>query len=356
MQGYRYYNIRREVLEERDYNQILSHIVSITENRDIEILEISLVKTIFEVIPCTCVSMIKSGTDNPDLKSAMCYDSSGYHSSFSGHIANLEVLGTGIQMAYRTGKIRVMEDEGCFYIICPIVVLKKNIGFIAVKTSSFREHEPQILDSLIRIYQNYVSVLVDNQRDTLTGLLNRKTFDDRIMKLVELKKKEINHAEQNNDRRKHLAGRFWLGIFDIDYFKKINDTFGHVFGDEILILMSRLIQSLFRNDDLVFRYGGEEFITVARAENPDDVYALFERFRKKVESYNFPQVGRVTVSIGIVEITGYDIPTSFVGCADRALHYAKEHGRNMTCMYSDLVKQGLIPSGISEGRIIFFDD
>jgi len=300
--------------------------------------------------------MIKSVTDNPDLNSLTCYDSSGYKSSFSTHNINEQLLEAGLKKAYKTGKIDIIEHGDHFYITCPVIVLKKNIGFIVVKIASYREYEPQILESLIKIYQNYVSVLVDNQRDTLTGLLNRKTFDDRIMKLVELKKKEITHSEQDNDRRKPHRDRFWLGIFDIDYFKKINDTFGHVFGDEILILIARLVQSLFRNDDLIFRYGGEEFITVARAENQDDVYALFERFRKEVESYNFPQVGKVTISIGIVEITGYDIPTSFVGCADRALYYAKEHGRNMTCMYSELVKEGLIPIETSEARVIIFDD
>lgn len=348
--------MKEEILEDRGYNQILNHIVSITEYRDVEILELSLIKTIFEVIPCLYVCMIKSATDSPDMASVTCYDFSGYNNIISDHDVNEQILKSGMKQAYITGKIQAAEDKNFIYVICPVIVLKKNIGFIAVKATSFKDHEPQVLESLIKIYQNYVSVLVDNQRDTLTGLLNRKTFDDRIMKLVELKKKEINHSELNNDRRKHLTDRFWLGIFDIDYFKRINDTYGHVFGDEILILMSRLIQGLFRNDDLIFRYGGEEFITVARAESHDDVYALFERCRKKVESYNFPQVGHVTVSIGIVEITGHDIPTSFVGFADRALYYAKEHGRNITCMYADLLKEGLIPSEMSEGRIIFFDD
>lgn len=321
-----------------------------------EILELSLIKTIFEVIPCFCVCMIKSATDFTDFNAVSCYDTSGYHNVFSLHNFNKEILANGIKQAYISGRILELEVGDLIYVICPVIVSKKNIGFITIKTLYFKDHEPHVLESLIRIYQNYVSVIIDNQRDTLTGLLNRKTFDDRIMKLVELKKKEIIYREQDHERRKSVTERFWLGIFDIDHFKRINDTFGHVFGDEILILISRLIQGEFRNNDLIFRYGGEEFIAVARAESHDDVFALFERFRRKVESYNFPQVGNITVSIGIVEITGHDIPTSFVGCADRALYYSKENGRNMTCMYADLVKQGLILSEINEGRVIFFDE
>lgn len=344
-----------KILNNSNYTQILNHIVGITENRDVEILELSLIKTIFEVIPCDCVCMIKSETDYMDFNSTLYYDVSGYNSSVLPDKFDKEILESGLKQAFTTGKIKEIKNKGFIYVISPVTVLKKNIGFIVIKTLHYNDHEPLVFNSLIRIYQNYVSVIIDNQRDTLTGLLNRKTFDDRIMKLVELKKSEKSHNGQDRERRKLAMERFWLGIFDIDHFKRINDTYGHVFGDEILILISRLMQEHFRNNDLIFRYGGEEFIAVTRADG-HDVFLLYERFRKIVESYNFPQVGKITVSIGVVEITGHDIPTSFVGFADRALYYAKENGRNMTCMYSDLVARGLIPSEMREGRVLFFDD
>ena len=177
------------------------------------------------------------------------------------------------------------------------------------------------------------------------------------MKLIEIKKrqkKEITH--QNNERRCVNPDRFWLGIFDIDDFKKINDTFGHIYGDEILILISRIMQKVFRAADMKFRFGGEEFIIVMKAESPEDAFTVFERFRNEVANYSFPQTDKITISTGIVEITGSETPSVFVGQADNALYYAKHNGKNMTCMYSDLVKQGKInPPEIRKGDIFLFD-
>jgi diguanylate cyclase (GGDEF)-like protein len=245
------------------------------------------------------------------------------------------------------------------FTICPVDVLNKNVGFIALDRPDTTTQDLYVLESLIRIYQNFVSVLIDNQRDTLTGLLNRKIFDDSILKLIELRKYDkCDEVQVENERRSiKSSDRFWLGIFDIDDFKRINDTFGHVYGDEILILIGRLMQDVFRATDLKFRFGGEEFIAVVRAEQPEKAYAIFERFRKSVENYRFPQTGTVTVSIGIVEITGEETTSVFVGSADKALYHAKSNGKNMTCLYSDLVEKGLVePEKIQKGDVLIFDE
>ena len=103
----------------------------------------------------------------------------------------------------------------------------------------------------------------------------------------------------------------------------------------------------------VVGFGG---IIVMKAENMDMVQSIFDRFRKSVERHPFPQTGRITVSIGIVEITGDESPSVFVGCADKALYYAKEHGKNMACVYSDLVERKLIqPQVIRKGKVVIFD-
>ncbi len=299
---------------------------------------------------------MKLNLDSSDIVCRASYDSSGFSDTFNEPDINKALFDSGIKEACATGMMQTGSIGELNYFIYPVAVLNKNVAFIVVENSFYKEQDLNILESLIKIYQNYVSVLVDNQRDTLTGLLNRKTFDDKIMKLVELKKDETFLKDQDNERRRSSGERFWLGIFDIDFFKRINDNFGHVFGDEVLILISRIIQELFRSEDLKFRYGGEEFITVVKAESTESAFEIFERFRKKVESYSFPQVGKVTVSTGIVEITGFEMPTAFVGSADKALYYAKEHGRNMTCIYSELLRDGLIGSSVHESRVIYFDE
>lgn len=338
---------------------ILSHIVSITESRDIEILEISLLWTIFELIPCKRVFLVKASVDDTMPGSISEYGPQGYDEHYDPE-KNSEIKNLAISLLSgdesQAGKIEAGSYSG--FIVFPVNIRWNQIGFIAVEMQSDIDPAIHLLEGLARIYQNYVSILMDNQTDTLTGILNRKTFDDRIMKLVELKKREKKQFnEYNNERRTGNPERFWLGIFDIDNFKKVNDTFGHIYGDEILILVSRIMQNVFRADDMKFRFGGEEFIIVMKADSFESAYSVFERFRKDVAGYVFPQTGQITVSIGIVEITGEQSPSVFVGCADKALYYAKEHGRNMTCYYNDLVERGLVsPEAVRKGEIIMFDE
>ena len=103
------------------------------------------------------------------------------------------------------------------------------------------------------------------------------------------------------------------------------------------------MQASFRQEDLIFRYGGEEFIVVLKVPEKKDATSAFERFRCTVGAYDFPQVEQVTVSIGYVQITGNDFPLTVVGRADKALYYAKEHGRNCIFNYETLVEQGELP-------------
>jgi len=342
-----------------DQSSILGHIVSITESRDIEILEISMLRTIFELVPCRKVYFFKTVEDGLDLLSGASYGKKGFSPSDDISVFKEDPdLIESMSVAFNDHRATSVDNSAHPFTICPVDVLGRNVGFIALDRPETTTQDLYILESLIRIYQNFVSVLVDNQRDTLTGLLNRKIFDDSIMKLIDLRKRKISDDIIENERRSPAGSdRFWLGIFDIDNFKKINDTYGHVFGDEILILIGWLIKGVFRASDLKFRFGGEEFITVVRAENADSALYIFERFRKSVENYRFPQIGTVTVSIGIVEITGEETTPVFVGHADKALYYAKNNGKNMTCLYNDLVEKGLIePGNVRKGDILIFDE
>jgi diguanylate cyclase (GGDEF)-like protein len=102
----------------------------------------------------------------------------------------------------------------------------------------------------------------------------------------------------------------------------------------------------FRAGDLLFRFGGEEFVVVFAVEDPGEKPTPLERFRAATEEYAFPKVGRVTVSIGVTSIGDGSIPaTTLIDRADRALYYAKAHGRNRMCAYEELVAAGEIAAG-----------
>ncbi len=184
-----------------------------------------------------------------------------------------------------------------------------------------------------RFFQNYRGLLDDAQRDALTGLRNRKTFDETVLRLFAVREA----AEPDPD-----APGDWLGVLDIDHFKRINDGFGHLYGDEVLLLVARLMRDGFRGNDLLFRFGGEEFVVILRDATRDEAVAVFERFRSSVADYGFPQVGRVTLSAGVVRLAPGRLTSLTLDEADKALYWAKQHGRNRLAMYDELIASGAL--------------
>ena len=149
------------------------------------------------------------------------------------------------------------------------------------------------------------------------------------------------------------AARQWLAVVDIDHFKQVNDRFGHLYGDEVLILITNILRSSFRSHDRIFRFGGEEFVVLLRSTTLSTAHKVFNRFRLAVQEYNFPQVGRVTVSLGFV-CTTKGSPVEILGQADQALYYAKEHGRNQVCFYDDLVASGHLATKVANDDVELF--
>ena len=183
--------------------------------------------------------------------------------------------------------------------------------------------------SLVPIVGRYYERMVDAETDPLTRLANRRVF----------------YSQISAGLPRWLKGRraFFLAMADIDHFKQINDRFGHLYGDEILIHFARLMRKTFRAGDLLYRFGGEEFVVVFAVNDKEHGVTGLERFRKAIAEYDFPKIGRVTVSIGFTHIDSATIPvTTLVDHADQAVYYAKSQGRNRVCAYEDLVASGAL--------------
>jgi diguanylate cyclase (GGDEF)-like protein len=197
-----------------------------------------------------------------------------------------------------------------------------------------------MIEGLLRIYTNHRQLIDYSERDSLTGLLNRKTFDTRFARMAcQVSAHETAKLAQEERRGAGPVASHWLAVVDIDHFKKVNDSFGHLYGDEVLILIANILRASFRAQDRIFRFGGEEFVILLRSISLDSARRALERFRQQVEQHAFPQVGRVTVSIGFVAI-GNDSPVVILGHADQALYYAKQHGRNQVRFYDELLQAG----------------
>lgn len=153
--------------------------------------------------------------------------------------------------------------------------------------------------------------------DGLTRLYNRKMFDYTLQ-----------------DRIKNKTP-FSLVLLDIDHFKKINDTYGHVMGDEVLKLVSKTMLEQTREDDLCFRYGGEEFAILILDANQKLAYHIAERLRYAVAALENPTTSTITISLGIASFPlDGSKPIQLVTSADQALYLSKQQGRNQTTLFT----------------------
>ena len=213
-----------------------------------------------------------------------------------------------------------------------------------VSPTPFTNATMQVIGGIVSVYRNFQNLLDYSERDSLTGLLNRKTFEDQLAKILQASPDQEGQIRPEEQERRHHSEieKQWLAVVDVDHFKLVNDKFGHLYGDEVLLLIANLMKSSFRTQDRVFRFGGEEFVILLRSTTQANAHKIIDRFRGYVEKQHFPQVGTVTVSVGFVSISAHEAPVVILGRADQALYYAKSHGRNLACHYDELVEAGLL--------------
>ena len=150
--------------------------------------------------------------------------------------------------------------------------------------------------------------------DRLTQAFNRTKFQEVI--------------KQELERAKRYYHSLSVAMFDIDHFKKVNDTYGHAVGDSVLQTLTKIVKENLREIDYLVRWGGEEFILIAPETDIERARVLAERIRKATESYKFDQAGTITVSFGITEYKPDDTEDTLIKRADDAMYEAKKKGRN----------------------------
>lgn len=226
-------------------------------------------------------------------------------------------------------------------------------GVLELRTAKpLGRSELALVGSVLRFYANFRWLVRDNERDLLTGLLNRKPFDELFDRALSGR---ADAAQIDGDQRDATKPTMsWLAVIDIDHFKQVNDRFGHLVGDEVLLLVGRLMRSSFRLADKLFRFGGEEFVLLLRGAHADGALAVLERFRRCVEEHDFPQVERLTISVGYTALSLDDTPHSAIERADRAVYMAKQSGRNQVLGFEQLVAQGQLAPQDQAGDVDFF--
>lgn len=235
-------------------------------------------------------------------------------------------------IASRAPVVKHLATQQLRYVL-PVAGLRDLTAVVVIESTPLDDATLDLAQYLLRIYSNQQILMGKGEFDALTGLLNRQAFDERMKKLM--------HGDTIIARHGGVSANMCLAILDIDYFKQVNDRYGHLFGDEVLLLFARLMTRSFRQCDMLFRYGGEEFAVVLGHDLQHSLIAL-ERFRAAVAQFDFPQVGHKTVSIGVVELNRQELLSTIIDKADKALYYAKNNGRNQICAYETLRQAGLI--------------
>ena len=220
--------------------------------------------------------------------------------------------------------------------VLPLLYEEELIGmiiFLSEKINAFNPHQIELLGVL----GTQASISIANARfhaeiermattDGLTGLFNHKNFQEKL--------------SDEFKRRERFSEPLSLLLMDIDYFKKVNDTYGHPAGDKVLHGVAGILKNTIRNIDIPARYGGEEFAAILPGTDSTGAKNMAERLRKAVMGTAFTVDGRslkVTVSIGISTVDGNtDRKEDLIERADQALYHAKKNGRNQSVFWSEI--------------------
>jgi len=200
---------------------------------------------------------------------------------------------------------------------------------ISLELSQYQDHLEQLveertkkLEDLNTLLKNEIDERIQIEKeleelamtDPLTNLYNRRKFN------------EILAFEIEKEKRYHTG--LSLIFCDIDYFKNINDTYGHKTGDDILKRFSNVLKTSLRHTDVIARWGGEEFLVLVMGSNPETTLMLAEKIHNEIEKTDFRINEKITASLGITHFHIDDSEAKFLKRADIALYKAKELGRN----------------------------
>lgn len=197
---------------------------------------------------------------------------------------------------------------------------EQKIAQIALKqrnrelNSLVEERTRELKSANIALQEKIREVETLAEQDPLTGVFNRHRFDKAL--------------RQERERASRYGTPLSLIILDIDYFKRVNDRYGHTIGDVVLIAVAQYIQANIRENDLLTRWGGEEFAIVTPDSPLEAAGALAEKLRAALEQRQLADTITVTCSFGVAQFDGSEDTDSLIRRADKALYRAKTLGRN----------------------------
>jgi diguanylate cyclase (GGDEF)-like protein len=334
---------------------LIDSVADMTGKRDRDSLEVTVASVLFELLGSRRLAFWRTleqgGVRRLHLRAGLRTGQPVAVSAPEADFDDLPALDSRpeFRACFESGAPLRLSDGGndMFCHVYPVSDDHEVIGLLEVGHDAYlNDEQERLVGGMLRIYRNYLAILDYGEHDELTGLLNRKTFESSFERMLsqdvlpDMPTLDIEWVGRRGTADPYA--QHWIAVIDIDFFKRINDRFGHLYGDEVLLLLARLMRSTFRTSDKLFRFGGEEFVVLLGRMTPAAVSAVLERLRTSVEAFSFPQVGRVTISIGYACVPCGDMPTSAFDRADEALYFAKQNGRNRIQSYEILLARGAV--------------
>src|SRR5438132_10333940 len=232
----------------------------------------------------------------------------------------------------RAARIPDTPDEPESLIAVPLIVRDEVQGVLCLYRIGENNHFSLQEFKLAILFSELAALAIDNAQirsrletevitDHLTALYNHRYFHERLAE-------ELRRA----NRQRATVG---LLIYDLDDFKRVNDTYGHLVGDQVLQGVASVSRESCRLEDVICRIGGEEFAVILPGYTLEDAVTLAERLREGVASVSFPLVGQISVSVGVAEAPLHAAsPRELITCADLALLEAKAAGKDRVVVYT----------------------
>lgn len=326
-------NQKRGIIVTVTHIDLLESVVDITAQTETDTISESLITTILQLTDVNQVIMLEY---NPDQVFEFLVTASSDLFLYEKEQDTIDRI-TRDCIISNENVLEYCKEEGLSLLAIPIRNGKKNTiqTIVFCKAKKLKGDEVQLIEGLAKVYENYQNILNASERDGLTGLYNRKLLTTKIDSLLDrfliqgASKSEVSH---------HFH---WVCIFDIDNFKKINDKLGHVFGDEVILLVTSIMKETFDEEDILFRYGGDEFVVILHPQTREEMEKTVHRFIEKVNMRDYGQAKRVSISMGSASINKQELNAiTVLGFADQALYRAKQNGINQVAFYEDLIANG----------------
>jgi diguanylate cyclase (GGDEF)-like protein len=342
-------------------SRLLASVAEFTHHRDIDALDHSMVLSLAELVAVSSVTLCKRGESlqHPVDSIVVCSrkPEGGFVVEAIDPGQEGDPIDTIVCAMETLEPISDVTEDGTSRLVIPIQREHAAIGALMLEAEDSLDNVRAMVEGFALIYGNYIALLNESERDKLTGLYNRRSFEQRLQRLLKLQRQRARAAAQDGKDRRHPGedvSQLYLAILDIDHFKRINDTYGHVYGDEVILMLAQQMRASFRQNDVLFRFGGEEFVMLIAAQDEAAVHHVLDRFRQFIADHAFPQVGHVTVSIGYARITESDYPEIVLDRADKALYFAKQNGRNSVHGYESLTERGELVAPVALGSVDLF--